>query len=145
MHLRLWLQQSHQDKELRTRRRGKLCLGPRTETEKCGKPACKKYKFLTEDEVPRSVTKVLGAFEERSEQFEGRPSFKQKETKLQDGVFLLFDPASAEIKILGLCRVAGQPPGPDWLYLYAGKACAEESPKHEPPSSGGVSTQLRGM
>ena len=124
---------------------GRLCLGPRTETEKCGKPACKKYKFLTEDEVPRSVTKVLGTFEERSEQFEGRPSFKQKETKLQDGVFLLFDPASAEIKILGLCRVAGQPPGPDWLYLYAGKACAEESPKHEPPSSGGVSTQLRGM
>ena len=139
MHLRLWLQQSHQDKELRTRRRGKLCLGPRTETEKCGKPACKKYKFLTEDEVPRFVTKVLGTFE-----FEGRPSFKQKETKLRDGVFLFFDPASAEIKILGLCRVAGQP-GPDWPHPCAGKACAEESPKHEPPSSGGVSTQLRGM
>ena len=99
MHLRLWLQQSHQDKELRTRRRGKLCLGPRTETEKCGKPACKKYKFLTEDEVPKSVTKVLGTFEERSEQFEGRPSFKQKETKLQDGVFLFFDTASAEWRV----------------------------------------------
>ena len=79
---------------------GRLCLfGPRSETEKCGKPACQNYKF-TAEEVPRSVTKYLGAFEERSELFEGRPSFRQRETKLEDGVFLFFNTASGEWRVI---------------------------------------------
>ena len=46
-----------------------------------------------------SVTKRLGAFEEQSDLFEGRPSFKQKESKLQDGVFLFFDINSGEWRV----------------------------------------------
>ena len=55
--------------------------------------------MMMEDEVSRSVTKRIGAFEEQSDLFEGRPSFKQKESKLQDGVFLFFDINSGEWRV----------------------------------------------
>ena len=60
---------------------------------------CKNYKFVMEEEVSSSVTKRIGAFEEQSDLFEGKPSFKQKESKLQDGVFLFFDINSGEWRV----------------------------------------------
>ena len=82
-----------------TSNKGILCLGPRNETERCGKPACKSYKFILQDKLHRTAVKSYGAFEERSYLFEGRPSFKQKETKQQDGMFLFSDAASGEWRV----------------------------------------------
>ena len=81
-----------------TSNEGILCLGPRKETEKCGKPSCKSYTFI-EDKPLQTGIQSFGTFDERSNLFEGRPSFKQKDTKLQDGVFLFSDAASGEWRV----------------------------------------------
>ena len=47
---------------------GILCLESRKETEKCGKPACKSYKFILQEPTRIGITS-FGAFEERSHLF----------------------------------------------------------------------------